>query len=183
MAAPAASAFTFREIYFMRSTLLGLAAALTLAPAVLPDEAKADPVVVGEEHCVVNVAADDALNLRAQPGTGSAVMARLRYGQCGVVATGECRGSWCPVEDGHNAGWVNRRFISMVSPSLYCVTGVEEWDRLNLRAYPSVSSRVLTELDPHQCDIAFLPYAIGNWQKIRLDGWEGWVNRRFLSGQ
>lgn len=167
----------------MRSNILALVAALALSPAVTPDEAQADMVVAGEEHCVVNVAADDALNMRAQPGSGSAVVDRLRYGECGVIVTGECRGNWCPVEDGHSAGWVHRRYLSMVSPSMYCVTGVEEWDRLNLRAYPAASSRVLTELDPHQCDIAFLPYATGTWQKVRVGGWEGWVNRRYVSGQ
>lgn len=159
--------------------LLGLVATLTL----LPDETLADPVIAGEEHCVVNVAADDALNMRARPGTGSAIVARLRYGQCGVVATGECQGNWCPVEDGHHSGWANRRFVSMIAPSLYCAIGVAEWDQLNLRAYPSTNSRVLAELDSHQCHVAILPYATDDWQKVRVDGWDGWVNRRYLSGE
>ena len=166
-----------------RSVLLALVAALSLSPAILPDPGRADPVVAGEEHCVVNVATDDTLNLRERPGNGSAILARLRYGQCGVMVTGDCRGNWCPVEEGHFAGWAHRRYLSMVSPAMYCVTGVEEWDRLNLRAYPSASSRILARLDPHQCDIAFLPYAAGNWQKVRVEGREGWVNRRYLSGQ
>ena len=44
-------------------------------------------------------------------------------------------------------------------------------------------SKVLAELDPNQCDIAFLPYAVGNWQKVRVDGDEGWVNRNYVSGE
>ena len=167
----------------MRSVLLALVAALSLSPTLLPDQAQAGMIVPGEEHCVVNVATDDALNLRERPGNGSAILNRLRYNQCGVMVTGDCRGNWCPVEDGHFAGWAHRHYLSMVSPAMYCVTGVEEWDRLNLRAWPSASSRILTRLGPHQCDIAFLPYAVGNWQKIRVEGWEGWVNRRYLSGQ
>jgi len=71
----------------------------------------------------------------------------------------------------------------MVSPSLYCVTGVAPDDRLNLRAWPSPQSKVLARLPRNQCDIAFLPYARNGWQKIRVAGWEGWVNRRYLSGQ
>ena len=58
---------------------------------------------------------------------------------------------------------------------MYCVSGVARGDELNLRAYPSPQSRVITQLHRRQCDIAFLPYAAGNWQKIRVDGWQGWV--------
>jgi len=137
----------------------------------------------GEEHCVVNVRTDDRLNVRAQPTHSSIIVARKRYGDCGIVVTGECRGAWCPVEDGHSKGWVHRRFISMVSPALYCVTGVAPGDALNLRAWPSVQSRVLVRLPPHQCEIAFLPYSTRGWQKIRVDGRQGWVDRGYVSGQ
>jgi SH3-like domain-containing protein len=160
--------------------LAALAALLTLAA---PASAQADLVVPGEEHCVVNVRSDDVLNLRARPSSNAPILEGLRYGQCGVVVTDECRGNWCPVEDGHHAGWVHRRYISMVSPAMYCVAGVEDWDVLNLRAWPAATSRVLAELPPDQCGIAFLPYARDGWQKVRVDGWEGWVSRRYLSGQ
>jgi SH3-like domain-containing protein len=131
----------------------------------------------------VNVRTDDRLNVRAQPSHSAALVARKRYGDCGIVVTGECRGPWCPIEDGHFKGWVHQRFISMISPALYCVTGVASGDALNLRAWPSLQSRVLVQLPPHQCEIAFLPYAARGWQKIRVGGWQGWVNRRFVSSQ
>lgn len=140
-------------------------------------------VVQGEEHCVVNVKSSDLLNVRAKSNPSSKVVAKLHYGECGIVVTGTCKGSWCPIEDGHNAGWVNSKYISMVSPALYCVTGVGPGDGLNVRAFPASSSRVLTTLPRHQCDIAFLPYAVGNWQKVRAEGHEGWVNRKYLSGE
>lgn len=145
--------------------------------------ARASPPVPGEEHCVVNVAPDDVLNLRDAPGTSARVLTGKKYGSCGIVVTNTCSGGWCPVDDGHYEGWVNGRFIAMVSPARYCVTGVAPGDALNLRAYPSSQSRVLHRLGRHQCAIAFLPYATGAWQKIRVDGWEGWANRRYLSGQ
>jgi SH3-like domain-containing protein len=78
---------------------------------------------------------------------------------------------------------VNQRFISMVSPARYCVSGVAAGDKLNLRAYPSARSNVLQRLGRNKCGISFLPYAIGSWQKIRSSGQEGWVNKRYLSGQ
>lgn len=140
-------------------------------------------VVPGEEHCVVNVRADDRLNMREAPIASAPIAARKRYGECGILVTDECRGNWCLVEDGHSLGWVHKRYISVVSPSMYCVTGVTTGDVLNLRAWPSSRSRILTKLNRHQCDIAFLPYSKGSWQKVRVGGWEGWVNRKHLSGQ
>lgn len=140
-------------------------------------------VVPGEEHCVVNVRADDVLNLRAGPGSGHRVVTGLRYGTCGVLVTGECRGNWCPVEDGHHVGWVHARFVAMVSPARYCVAGATEKDPLALRAFPAHESRVLATLGPATCSIAFLPYATNGWQKIRVGGYEGWVPRANLSGQ
>lgn len=163
---------------FCLAAVLAASSVLTFA---VP--AAAASVVEGEEHCVVNVASGDRLNMRERPSAGAPVVARKAYGQCGITVIGACRGEWCPVEDGHHQGWVNSRFIAMVSPALYCVSGVAEDDVLNLRAYPSATSRVLDELGPHECDIAFLPYSSGGWQKVRAAGHEGWVSRRFLSGE
>jgi SH3-like domain-containing protein len=149
----------------------------------LAGPAHADPVVPGEEHCVINVASEDRLNMREGPSARAPIVAQKRYGQCGITVQAPCTGSWCRVEDGHWAGWVHRHFIAMVSPSMYCVSGVAPGDTLNLRAWPSPQSRVTAKLNRRQCDIAFLPYARGSWQKVRVDGWEGWVNRRYVSGQ
>lgn len=155
-------------------------AALALLAA--PGLVDAHQVVQGEEHCVVNVRSDDRLNMRARPSGSAPVVARKRHDDCGIWIL-SCRGDWCRVEDGHNAGWMHRHFLAMVSPAIYCVSGVRPGDKLNMRAYPSPRSRVLTRLDRRQCQIAFLPYRVGNWQKIRVDGWQGWVNRRYLSGE
>jgi SH3-like domain-containing protein len=163
--------------------LFALLSALALSAPLLPTPAQADLVVPGEEHCVVNIPTTDALNLRERPGVGSRILTTLRYAQCGIIVTENCRGNWCPAEEGHYAGYAHRNYLAMVSPAMYCVTGVAGWDKLNLRAYPSASSRILARLEPNQCDIAFLPYAVGNWQKVRVDGWEGWVARRYVSGQ
>ena len=143
----------------------------------------ADPVVPGEEHCVVNVAPGDVLNMRDRPRASAAIMARKRHDACGILVTRDCEGNWCPVEDGHSLGWAHRRYLAMVSPAMYCVSGVAPGDVLNLRAYPSPQSRVIHRLHRRQCNIAFLPYRVGNWQKIRVDGWQGWAYRRYLSGQ
>jgi SH3-like domain-containing protein len=167
----------------MFPTLRAALFAACLVPALLAGAAQADPIVPGEEHCVVNVRSNDVLNMREAPNASAYVVAQKRYGACGIRVNDECEGNWCPVEDGHALGWAHRRYLAMVSPSLYCVSGVAAGDVLNLRAFPSTRSQILAGLQPDQCNIAFLPYAVGSWQKIRADGWEGWVNRRYLSGE
>ena len=167
----------------MSRTLILAATLAATALLTLPASAVDTFVVEGEEHCVVNVATWDRLNVRDEPGSGGDIVTRHRYGDCGIVVVGEADGNWYPIEDGHYEGWVNGRYISMVSPALYCVSNVDDDDVLNLRAYPSSGSKVIAKLDPNQCDIAFLPYAVGNWQKIRVDGDEGWVNRNYVSGE
>lgn len=160
-----------------------LSACVVLSSSLFGISAAAAQIVEGEEHCVVNVRSTDALNVRSKGSVNSKVVTTLRYGECGIIVTGICKGAWCPIEDGHYEGWVNSRFISMVSPSRYCVVGVRPGDGLNLRAYPAPISRIVTVLGRNQCDIAFLPYATASWQKVRADGFEGWVNRKYLSGE
>ncbi|MEO6013235.1 MAG: SH3 domain-containing protein [Devosia sp.] len=140
-------------------------------------------VVEGEEHCIVNVASWDRLMVRSEPSASGEIVTKHRYGDCGIIVTSEPQAGWVRIEDGHYEGWVNSKYLSMVSPSLYCVSGVDEDDFLNLRAYPSVASRLVAALDPAQCDIAFLPYAVGAWQKVRVEGYVGWASRKYLSAQ
>ena len=156
---------------------------ILLALAFAPLPAAEASVVPGEEHCVVNVPSWDMLNIRKGPSSKSRVVIRKRYGSCGIRVVGGCRAQWCPVEDGHAAGWASRRFLSMVSPSLYCIVDVGRRAAVVVRAFPSLRSRVLVALKRPTCGIAFLPFATGNWQKIRVNGWEGWVIRTQVSGQ
>ena len=82
-------------------------------------------VVQGEEHCVVNVASWDRLNVRDEPSVGGHIVTKHRYGDCGLISTSDIRNGWVRIEDGHFEGWVNSKFISMVSPALYCVSEVD----------------------------------------------------------
>jgi SH3-like domain-containing protein len=175
-----------RKLMLKLTASLSLAAVTLLVAAlfvVAPSTTEADPIVPGDEHCVVNVRTDDALNIRSRPTSRSRVEGRKRYGECGIFVRRPCSGNWCPVEDGHIVGWAHRHFLAAISPARYCVTGVAFGDVLNVRAYPSPQSRVLTRLGRRQCGISFLPYSVGNWQKIRVGGWQGWVNRRYVTGQ
>jgi SH3-like domain-containing protein len=152
-----------------------------LGLTVLSGQAAADPIAGGREHCVVNVRSDDALNMRAQPNARAEIVARKPYGVCGILVTGACRGGWCPVEDGHALGWVNRHYIAAVSAGVYCVANVAANDVLNMRAYPSPESRIVVRLGPQRCGITVLPYRVGSWQKVRAAGRYGWVSSRYLA--
>ena len=154
---------------------------LFVLPLMLVSAAEAS-VVSGEEHCVINVPSWDKLNIRSGPSTKARVVVQKRYGSCGLVV-GNCQAKWCPVEDGHMKGWANSRFLSMVSPSLYCTVNRGRHGIVKLRAFPSPQSRVVVALKRHTCGIAFLPYGRNNWQKVRVNGWEGWVNHTEVSGQ
>lgn len=61
----------------------------------------------------------------------------------------------------------------------YSVTGVEEWDVLNVRSRPSARSRIVGELEPGTCGIEILRDRRG-WLKIRSGGTRGWVNGRYI---
>ena len=153
-----------------------------ILPLMLASAGKAS-VVPGEEHCVINVASWDKLYIRSGPLTKARVVVRKRYGSCGITVVDSCQAKWCPVEDGHMKGWANRQFLSMVSPALYCTVNRGRHGVVKLRAFPSPQSRILVALKKHACGIAFLPYSRNNWQKVRVNGWEGWLNRAEVSGQ
>ncbi len=66
----------------IRSIIAAFGLSLVIMIA-LAGVAQADPVVPGEEHCVVNVRSTDRLNMRAQPSARAEIVARKRYGDCG----------------------------------------------------------------------------------------------------
>jgi hypothetical protein len=96
-----------------------VSAALLLVVGITPAEATSGPGCL----MVVNVSADDALNMRANPSPQSRVVDVLVPGHHGIIhLDGDCRpksvswGSrWCPVThyDGGEVakGWVKARFV------------------------------------------------------------------------
>jgi SH3-like domain-containing protein len=139
-------------------------------------------IAEGAEHCVIDVATSDALNVRQQPSADAQVLGTHAYGDCGIVVTGPCADGWCPVDDGTVAGWVSARYISVVEPPFFCV-GLFWEGPLPLRAFPSEQSRVVVDIPNGDCDIAALPYGKGGWIKVRWSGHEGWVEYQHLYAQ
>src|SRR3712207_7293983 len=84
--------FRWMEINMTGAFLRGVLIAVGLSGVIvtgLSGFAQADPVVPGEEHCVVNVRSDDRLNMREGPSAGAPIVARKRYGDCGIQVTSE----------------------------------------------------------------------------------------------
>lgn len=61
-----------------------------------------------------------------------------------------------------------------------CVTGVESWDRLNVRSGPSTRYPVVFSLRHNQCGVSNPIRCKRNWCKIRFRGRTGWANARFF---
>lgn len=101
----------------MHASLLGVLSLLLLG--VTPALATSGPGCL----IVVNVAADDALNLRASPSARAAIVDRLEPGRHGIIHLDDvCKpkwkpwGSrWCPVThyngDSVTKGWVKARYV------------------------------------------------------------------------
>lgn len=85
---------------------LALALCLALAPGLAG--AQNLPAL----HDVTGVAADDVLNIRAEPRAGSAIIGTLAPFAEGieVVAANEA-GTWGRVNQGETSGWVNLRYL------------------------------------------------------------------------
>jgi uncharacterized protein YraI len=66
---------------------------------------------------VVYVAPDDALNMRAGPSVGYAIVGRIPPGGRGVRVVGHCR-EWCPVSYNGASGWVNPLYLAAEPSSL-----------------------------------------------------------------
>lgn len=61
----------------------------------------------------------------------------------------------------------------------YRVTGVEDWDVLNVRSRPTARSTIVGALEPGTCGIEILRDRRG-WLKIRSGDTRGWVNGRYI---
>jgi SH3-like domain-containing protein len=153
----------FRLCVLLAAVNLGI-----LAPAI------ADPIRQGAEHCVVNVRHDDPLNLRSAPNATARILSTLPFATCGIVVTGNCRGNWCPVEDGHSAGWAHRHYIAPILGQMHCVASIDD---VALRAWPSSRSPTLTRLPAGLCELRILPFSTEGWRKVRAGGREGWLPR------
>lgn len=93
-----------------------LVAATVTTPVLAIQEATPEP---GWRYRVAGVAADDRLNLRAQPGAASAIVGALASDASNVVVSGlrqEIGGSvWWEIYADGKTGWANARYLTPMS--------------------------------------------------------------------
>ncbi len=85
-------------------------------PLAKPDAAAPWRSIVSTEspYSVSGIGAGSSLNMRSGPGTGNAVIAKLKAGESGLMIL-DCTdaGDWCEVNSGSGtSGWVATRFLS-----------------------------------------------------------------------
>lgn len=64
------------------------------------------------ELMVVNVRANDVLNVRSGPSADADIVGELPPGSRGIELMGECQTDWCPVQHYSARGWVHRNYIA-----------------------------------------------------------------------
>ena len=91
----------------MRASLAALALSLVLAaPASATQE-----YILPTLFDVTGVAADDVLNIRAEPNAGAAIIGTLAPDATGIEVTEERRG-WARVNTAEGSGWASARYLA-----------------------------------------------------------------------
>jgi len=177
---------------FKMKILLSLLLFLTLF---LTENLSADCSVVG-------VASYDTLSVRKRPTVHSAKVGELAPYASGIqklhCVPKRYSSSWCKIRFYDNSasltGWVNSKFLRCSRPrhnysnESYCVTGVAQYDTLNVRSKPYASSAKVGELYPNTENISVLRCKMrpngSKWCKIRFyddnSRVTGWVNAKYL---
>ncbi|MCL2846910.1 MAG: SH3 domain-containing protein [Firmicutes bacterium] len=115
------------------------------------------------------------LNLRAQPNTGSQVIASIPNGTQ-LTILGEQNGWYHVRTPGGQTGWVSGDFVNIIPRSARVTT---QGGTLNLRAQPNTTSSVLASI-PNGTALTITDVR-GNFLQTSFGGRTGWVSRDFVS--
>lgn len=72
-------------------------------------------------------------------------------------------------------------FATADGPDIFRVSGVASWDRLNLRAGPAASYKVVGTIPHDGRFIENLGGCVGKWCRVRYEGVIGWAHTGFLA--
>jgi uncharacterized protein YraI len=130
----------------------------------------------------------DALNLRAGPGTGEAVLAVMPYGSW-VTLTGDWANGFVSVDYGGTAGWAYEAYLSTGTsggdPSPAPEPGptgsaTVATNALNLRAGPSTNHAVLTVM-PYGAGVTLNGARTSGFVSATFQGTAGWAYETYLA--
>jgi protein-disulfide isomerase len=137
---------------------------------------------------VANVAQNDVLNVRAQPGANQPLIGSIPHNGRGIQFLGETRqvgqSEWKRVQYGV-VGWVNSGYLA-VEPgaNAYSVTNVAQDDVLFVRERPGADQAEVGSIPFNGSGIRYLGQReqVGNsvWARVQYQ-LTGWVNSSYLS--
>lgn len=113
---------------------------------------------------------EDGVNLRAEPSTSATVLTAL---SAGTLVTPASPWGWREVDAGARSGWVATSFLADAGDQLRVTE-----DGVNLRADPSTSATVLTELSAGTMVTPMSPFG---WREVDAGARSGWVATAFLA--
>jgi uncharacterized protein YraI len=141
-----------------------------------------------DSYRVVNVAADDSLNVRQGPGARYAIVAALPPDSRGLrlVGSAQCVGVWCEIQYRAGTGWVNTLYLeydmaAAAAPTqTYRVTNVATDDVLHIRSGPGAGLASIGSIPPNGRGVRIVGSCSGPWCPIEYQGTRGWVNKQYL---
>ena len=150
----------------------------------------ANQVASAKVSTVVNNAS--GLNMRSGPGTGYGVFETLKNGT-GVTVMGVVGEDWAHVQAENLTGYVMTRYLKYFQSSggsgsggsagqtgIAYVKNTYAWQRLNLRARPSLNSDVLGRYQDG-VKVSVLASMAGGWAYVRVGGRTGYMMTKFLT--
>lgn len=125
------------------------------------------------------VVAADALHLRQGPGLSYPILTSLQRGD--QLQTVQRDGDWVQVKVSDQIGWVAAWLTKSATPSEATITKsvISQVDRLNLRAEPSLSASVITQLTSGS-EATYLKQQ-NDWVQIQFNNYTGWVSLAYVS--
>jgi uncharacterized protein YraI len=171
--------------------------ATTTLPPTTSSTTYAWPTVPVEavDHCVVDQAAGDALNVRSGPSTSYPVIGTLAFDATAVSTTGvgaqdEMSRMWWEVEYGGGTGWVASWLLTqspcqVTTAADFCVIDTVCTDRLNVRSGPAASYPILGSLPFDAVGVQATGASATDpngrtWLQVRFRGGVGWAASWFL---
>ena len=156
----------------MRQALQIAIACMLIFTLAMPNVSKA-----AEDDLVVTA---EVLNLREGPGLSYPILMKLEEGD--TVSTIERSGDWIHVKAGNTEGWIagwlakaNTKADRNESQKII----ISQVDDLNVRAEPSLSSTVLTQLSSGS-EASYIK-SESDWIQIQYGNTTGWVSSQYVT--
>ncbi|HEV2088306.1 MAG TPA: SH3 domain-containing protein [Cryptosporangiaceae bacterium] len=121
----------------------------------------------------------ERLNLRSGPSLSDSVVTVMPAGAT-VTLSGQEIGDYVFLTWGREKGWAHRSWLDIRPPATTADTAITT-DRLNLRASPSLSDRVITIM-PAGATVTLTGQSANGYASVTYNGQAGWAFAAYLGG-